>query len=150
MRVKKIKTLHKTKLAIFNGHKKIKLALQHTYVLKMADKGGKMSWTAEVSLFFVSEMEGEHLQYKIRREHPGNDLIEEENEKIPSVILKDIKCKYKEDVCETMKKYFTDNFHKTLFVLPNYQNHWTLPSALRQFTGLGTFLNDLIKSGYID
>ena len=52
--MKKIKTLHKTKLAVFNGHKSIKLALQHTYVLKMVDRAGKMSWTAEVSLFFVS------------------------------------------------------------------------------------------------
>ena len=106
----------------------------------MANK--EMSWNAEVSLFFVSEMVGEYLEFKLRREHPMNDY--------PFVILKDIKCKYKPADCEVLENHYKKMLSETLFVLPNNQNHWGLPSALRQFTGLMGFLNDLIKSGYVD
>jgi hypothetical protein len=80
----------------------------------------KVSWKAELSLFFVSEMVGENLQFRIRRDHPSNEEQKDASLKAPKVVLRDIKCKYKVLECGTMQKYFVENFHQNLFILPNY------------------------------
>ena len=51
--------------------------------------------------------------------------------------------------CEKIQKHYEEKLHELIFDMPTVYNHFELKSiALQKISGIGSFFNNLIKSGY--